>query len=442
MKKGIIVLLIAVLISGFAFAGTFHGSASIEFGVDFDDQSWGFANKTAGKYTFKFEFDSTAVSIGAEHKTDVWAELEAEASAWTQLKNAGLANNGDLGMKYTAKITKANIHVGDIIFGILNSGTAVDYAASYYDDDEDGKPDYDFLGGESQIAPGFTVTYDGWYGGFGAEGLWDDDSSTYNIWGHGKTKSFEITDGLTAEAGGYAVLDKLNAGDRYLGGGLKVDYAADKLSAGIAGDGALKKGDVDFGLEGAIYAQYDFSEDGNVRLDIYGASKEYIPYYAEDDFLLKLDAMVSAGYKFNFNEDVALDVKGFVDVRDIAQKNLMLVVGAEESTSVNAFDFYASETLLTLFLANKDIDPIFTLLLDFKVTYNHEKFTAWAEIEPSFLFDTDDSTDTFSMLEFNCGISTDAIIEGAVLKLVYKDADLAHFKDAKGNVTASCTIPF
>ena len=49
MKKGIIVLLIAVLISGFAFAGTFHGSASIEFGVDFDEHTWGFANKTAGK---------------------------------------------------------------------------------------------------------------------------------------------------------------------------------------------------------------------------------------------------------------------------------------------------------------------------------------------------------------------------------------------------------
>ena len=442
MKKGIIVLLIAVLISGFAFAGTFHGSASIEFGVDFDDQSWGFANKTAGKYTFKFEFDSTTVSIGAEHKTDVWAELEAEAAAWTELKNAALANNADLGMKYTAKITKANIHVGDIIFGILNSGTAVDYAASYYDDDEDGAPDYDFLGGESRIAPGFTVTYDGWYGGFGAEGIWDDDSSTYNIWGHGKTKSFEIADGLTAEAGGYAVLDKLFGGDRYIGGGLTVDYAADKLSAGIAGDGALKKGDVNFGLEGAIYAEYAFAEEGSVRLDIYGASKDYIPYYAEDDFLLKLDAMISAGYKFTLSEDIVLDVNGFVDARDLVQENLLIFIGAEESTSIKAFDIYASETFIMFGLANKDLDPIFTLLLDFKVTYNHEKFTAWAELEPTILFDNDADTDTFAALDFNCGISTDAIIEGATLKLVYKDADLLHFKDAKGNVTASCTIPF
>ena len=442
MKKGIIVLLIAVLISGFAFAGTFHGSASIEFGVDFDDQSWGFANKTAGKYTFKFEFDSTTVSIGAEHKTDVWAELEAEAAAWTELKNAALANNADLGMKYTAKITKANIHVGDIIFGILNSGTAVDYAASYYDDDEDGAPDYDFLGGESRIAPGFTVTYDGWYGGFGAEGIWDDDSSTYNIWGHGKTKSFEIADGLTAEAGGYAVLDKLFAGDRYIGGGLTVDYAADKLSAGIAGDGAIKKDAINFGLEGAIYAEYAFAEEGSVRLDIYGASKEYIPYYAEDDFLLKLDAMISAGYKFTLSEDIVLDVNGFVDARDLVQESLLIAIGAEESTSIKAFDIYASETFVMFGVANKDLDPLFTLLLDFKVTYNHEKFTAWAELEPTLLFDNDADTDTFAALDFNCGISTDAIIEGATLKLVYKDADLLHFKDAKGNVTASCTIPF
>ncbi|MBR1583144.1 MAG: hypothetical protein IJ663_05305, partial [Spirochaetales bacterium] len=188
MKKGIIVLLIAVLISGFAFAGDFHGYADISFGVDLDEHTWGFANSTYGQYIFKFEFDSAKVSIGEDHQTDIWAELEAEASAFINLAPpeddpyinlippAANSYTADLQPQYTAKITKANIHVGDIIFGILNSGTAVDYAASYYDDDEDGDPDYDFLGGESQIAPGFTVTYDGWYGGFGAEGLWDDDS--------------------------------------------------------------------------------------------------------------------------------------------------------------------------------------------------------------------------------------------------------------------------
>ena len=446
MKKGIIVLLIAVLISGFAFAGTFKGSAGIEFGVDLDTHVWGFANPKTGKYTFKFEFDSTKVAIGEDHQTDVWAELAAEASAWVSLNNAALATNANVQPKYTAKITKANIHIGDITIGILHSGTAVDYAASYYDDDEDDVPDYNILGGESRLAPGFTVTYDGWYGGFGATGNWhaedDADDNEYMIWGHGKTKSFEIADGLTAEAGGYAVLDKRAGGDRYLGGGLQVAYEQEKLTAGIGGDGALKKGSVDFGVEGSIYADYAFAEEGNVRLDIYGASKGYIPYYGEDDFLLKLDAMVSAGYKFTLSDDIVLDVNGFVDVRDIVHENLLVGIGAEESTSIKAFDIYASETLAIIGLANKDIDPLFVLMLDFKVTYNHEKFKAWAELEPSFLFDTDDSTDTFSMLEFNCGISSDAIIEGAILKLVYKDVDLLDFENARGNITASCTITF
>ena len=442
MKKGIIVLLIAVLVSGFAFAGTFKGSAGIQFGVDLDTHDWGFANPKTGKYSFKFEFDSTKVAIGEDHQTDVWAELAAEASAWVSLSNGALASNADLAPKYTAKITKANIHVGEITFGILNSGTAVDYAASYYDDDEDGAADYDFLGGESRLAPGFTVEYKGWYGGFGATGNWHaEDNADDNerlIWGHGKTQSFELAEGLTAEAGGYAVISP----DKYIGGGLKVDYAADKLTAGIAGDGALKKGDVNFGLEGAIYAQYAFAEAGAVRLDIYGASKDYIPYYAEDDFLLKLDAMVSAGYAFTLSDDIVLDVNGFVDVRDIVNSALTLTVGAEESTSIDRFDLYASEAFMAIGLADADVDPVFMLLLDFKATYNADKFIAWAEIEPSFLFDADDNTDTFAALEFNCGISSDAIIEGAVLKLVYKDVDFLDFENNKGNITASCTIPF
>ena len=447
MKKIIIVLLITVLVAGFAFAGTLKGSAGIEFSVDLNDKdsadhAWGFKNTTVGKYTFKFEFDSTKVAIGEDHKTDVWAELAAEASAWVSLSNAALGANQALAPKYTAKITVANIHIGDITIGILNAGKAVDYAKSYYDDDEDGVADYNFLGGETGIAPGFTVTYQGWYGGFGATGNWkvegEADDNVRTIWGHGKTQSFELADGLTAEAGGYAVIGP----DKYIGGGLKVDYEAEKLSAGIGGDGALKKGDVNFGLEGAIYAAYAFAEEGSVRLDIYGASKDYIPYYAEDDFLLKLDAMISAGYKFNLSDDIDLDVNGYVDVRDIVNSALRLTVGAEESTSVDAFDFYASEAFIAIGLADADIDPIFLLMLDFKVTYNHEKFKAWAEIEPSFMFDTDADSDTFAALEFNCGISTDAIIEGAVLKLVYKDVDFLDFENNKGNITASCTIAF
>ena len=54
MKKSIIVLLIAVLVAGFAFAGTLKGYAALEFNVDLnpltaDKGTWGFANLTESK---------------------------------------------------------------------------------------------------------------------------------------------------------------------------------------------------------------------------------------------------------------------------------------------------------------------------------------------------------------------------------------------------------
>ena len=435
MKKGIIVLLIAVLISGFAFAGTFNGSAGIEFNVDLDGQAWGFANPKTGKYTFKFEFDSTKVAIGADHQTDVWAELEADASAWVSLSKAGLATNADVQPKYTARITKANIHVGEIVFGILNAGKAVDYAASYYDDDRDGNPDYDVVKGDDRLLPGFTVTYKGWYGGFGAQGLWDDDSSTYEIWAHGKTQSFKFADDQVAvEAGGYAHVGSNT--DQYIGGGVKADFTSEKVTAGIAGDGVLKRDDVDFGIEGAIYATYDF-----LRLDIYGASKEYF-WYADDDPFLKLDAKISADYAFTFGDDIELDVTGYVEGRDTLAKYLILIVGATESTTIDRFYFEATEEFSMFALADADMDAFFTLMLDLYAEYNADKFTAWVELVPYFLFDKDDDTKTFGSLEFECGIKSTEIIEFAEVGLTYKNADLVNFEDFKGTVTAYCTIAF
>ena len=438
MKKGIIVLLIAVLVSGFAFAGTFKGSAGIQFGVDLDTHAWGFANPKTGKYSFKFEFDSTKVAIGEDHQTDVWAELAAEASAWVSLSNAALAANGDLAPKYTAKITKANIHVGEITFGILNAGKAVDYAASYYKTAA-GAPVYNFLGGENGLAPGFTVEYKGWYGGFGATGDWkvedNADDNVRTIWGHGKTQSFELADGLTAEAGGYAVI----GADKYIGGGLKVDYASEKLTAGIAGDGALKKGDVNFGLEGAIYATYDF-----LRLDIYGASAAYLGApYTEDDFL-KLDAKISAKKTFDLNEDIALAVEGWVDARDTLIKALSLEIGSTQATTVDAFTIELKEVATLKNLADADKDVTVGLVASEKVTYKAEKFTAYESVAATFDFSADES---LKALVLEAGISSTAIVENATLALVYKTlANKIAFKDdangSKGAITASCTINF
>ena len=445
MKKVIIVLLITVLVAGFAFAGTLKGSAGIEFGVDFDDQEWGFKNVVTGKYTFKFEFDSTKVEIGADHKTDVWAELAAEASAWVSLSNAALANNADLAPKYTAKITKANIHVGEITFGILNAGKAKDFAASYYKTPA-GAPVYNVVKSVG-TAPGFTVSYKDWNGGFGAQGTWDADDSdlnTYRIFAHVETPTFKFADdAVTVDAGAYAfAIDKNYVGaDLFtnFGGGFKAAYAADKFSAFVGTDlQYLKAGDEGkFAFEVAANATYDF-----VSLDVYVAPGAFFGAlgYTDDD-PIKLDAMVSAAYTFDLTDDIALDVDGYVEVQDALIKAMTLYAGSSQSTTVKAFTFTLSEDVEIDNLADKDLDVAVILDLAAKVTYTHEKFVAYCKLNTTFNFALDEALTTLGV---EAGISTEAIVEGAKLALVYKNATAGYvaFKDTKGSVTASCTISF
>ena len=444
MKKVIIVLLITVLVAGFAFAGTLKGSAGIEFGVDFDDQEWGFKNVVTGKYTFKFEFDSTKVAIGEDHQTDVWAELAAEASAWVSLSNAALATNADLAPKYTAKITKANIHVGEITFGILNAGTAKNFAASYYKN-ASGNPVYNVVKSVG-TAPGFTVSYKDWNGGFGAQGTWDADDSdlnTYKIFAHVETPTFKFADdAVTVDAGAYAfAIDKNYVGDDFtnFGGGFKAAYAADKFSAFVGTDlQYMKLGDEGkFAFEVAANATYDF-----VSLDVYVAPGAFFGAlgYTDDD-PVKLDAKVSAAYTFDLTDDIALDVDGYVEVRDALIKGMALYVGSSQSTTVKAFTFELSEDLEIDNLANSDVDVAILLDLGAKVTYTHEKFVAYCKLGTSFDFSADEA---LYELGVEAGISTEAIVEGAKLALVYKNAtdDMVAFKDTKGSVTASCTISF
>ena len=450
MKKIIIVLLITVLVAGFAFAGTLKGSAGIEFSVNLNDKesadhAWGFKNTTTGKYTFKFEFDSTKVAIGEDHQTDVWAELAAEASAWVSLSNAALAANANLAPKYTAKITMANIHVGEITFGILNAGTAADFAASYYDDDADGTPDFNVVKSVG-TAPGFTVSYKDWNGGFGAKGNWGaedtHDDNTYAIFAHVETPTFKFAeDQVTVDAGAYAFVMDKNLVTATLwsnfGGGFKAAYAADKISAYVGTDLqyiAIPDNEK-FAFEVAAGAAYDF-----VSLDVYLAPGAFFGYPEENP--LKLDALLSAAYTFDLSEDIALEVTGYAEVRDALYKDdFTLYVGSSQSTSYKAFTFALAEDAILVNLINDD-DLITLLDITARVDYKHEKFDAYVKLTPSFVFDTDDATDTFYAFGLEAGISSTAIVEGAKLALVYKNVDLIDFSANRGLITASCTITF
>ena len=472
MKKSIIVLLIAVLVAGVAFAdlksSSFHGYAGIDFGVDFDDHEWGFENYTFAKYTFKFEFDSAAVAIGADHQTDVWAELDAAAEAYIQLTagDAGnyAANAADIapGAKYTAKITKANIHVGDITFGILNAGSAKDFATRYAK-----------IGGvnnvvkEAGTAPGFTVSYKldddkTISGGFGAEGTWDPDNSdnnTHKIFAHIEAPTFKFAeDKVTVDAAAYAFLIDKNTflanidattgkpkAISNFGGGFKAAYKEEKLSADVAFDAqvfaipetAVTEKKNQFVFEAAANATYDF-----VTLNVYAApgalwnTTVYAGDYAE---AIKLDAMLSAAYTFDLNEDIALKVTGYVEGRDTLVKALALEIGSTQATTVKAFTIELSEKATLDNLAN-DADVVTKLEASEKVTYTAEKFVAYESVAAKFDFSADEA---LKALVVKAGISSEAIVEGAELALDYAtQANKIAFKDSKGAVTASCTISF
>ncbi|MBR2281705.1 MAG: hypothetical protein IJ863_03675, partial [Spirochaetales bacterium] len=321
MKKGIIVLLIAVLVAGFAFAGKFTGSAAIEFEVDLNAQEWGFANITKGKYSFNFELDTTKVAIGEEHQTDVWAELAAEATAFVKLSNGALGTNVVVDPKYTAKITVANIHVGDITFGILNAGTAVNFASSYYDDDDDGDPDFDTVQGGSKLVAGFTVSYKDWFGGFGAEGSWATDPATYKVFAHVATPDFKFAeDAVSVKAGVYAfVTDKDTTNKTYFGGAAKADYTSDKFDAGAAADLQYGVAAEKFLYEASAYADLKFVENWPISINVYatpGALTGIAAYAGDYAESLKLDAKVSTSGSVDFNEDTKLGIGAYVEARD------------------------------------------------------------------------------------------------------------------------------
>ncbi|MBQ6125061.1 MAG: hypothetical protein IJL13_06640, partial [Spirochaetales bacterium] len=143
MKKSIIIILIALIVTGFAFAGTLTGSAGIRFDVELDKdgtgfKNWGFVNAASWKYSFDFEVDTTAVEVG-EHQTDLWAELaiSGEASFGISKKTD---KEGEFHGEYEVKLAKAEIHYGeDLIIGLLKVDKGVDYA-KHYTKNADGAP--------------------------------------------------------------------------------------------------------------------------------------------------------------------------------------------------------------------------------------------------------------------------------------------------------------
>ena len=423
MKKGIIVLLITVLAAGMAFAGL-TGSAAINLGYDLDTKDYGFANDAKATYKFTFEFDTASAEV-ADHQTNVWAEIAAEASASISYNKKDAANNtkeaiwtfdastGKVSVG-TVKIAikKANIHVNDFTFGILNAGGAYNYAADYHLDDG-GDPILDKVKSEGEKASGFTVSYNGYSAGFGFKG--NSEAKTYNVLAHAQTKSFDLAEGLSAQAAAYAFVS--DAAKNFYGAA-KAAYAADKLSADAAAEIAINDSKVN--VEAAANASYDFVY-ANVYFYTLALDREanVKPY---------LDAKVGAGY--TFAGDVEVKVNGFVDAENVLADAREITVGAD-----------ATATVAPVSVLGKVSYGIYgkQLALEGKVTYNHEVFTAYAQLKSALTIGADPA---LTSLKPELSVSTDKIVENAGLALTWKGADFAKGIEKKGAITASATIKF
>ena len=317
MKKGIIVLLITVLAAGMAFA-TFTGSASINFGVSLDEKGWGFTNKKAfDEYSFTFGIDTQSASVGAEHQTDIWAELEAEASVSVLKKKDDAAPYFDMDMD----ITVANIHVYDFTIGILGPKAAYDYASSWTNDRDTvyHSPNHNYANNAKDVfkhsAGGFNVSYQGYTfsfamnnaytaekkgsaAGYGALVYFSD--AYYNaLTGDAKTafdekyvKVAEVKEGTPAAAVGAYYADRVAV--------VKDIPASEELT--VFASAETKAFELAEGM--TVQAAANMILVGKDSKPVMGAAAKYA--YAAD----KLSVNFAADFQFDANKEVvALDAK-------------------------------------------------------------------------------------------------------------------------------------
>ena len=405
MKKILSIALIAALVATSAFAA-FSGSAAIKAGVDLDSKNYGFINSDSETLIFTFEFASGEVSASGEG--DLRAEIAADFSVGFDYDTTADDLVTDASV---IEITKANIIYKDVTVGILNAGKSATYAADYHLDD-DGDPITNYVKALSGV-PGFTVSAFGYNGGFGFNG--DADAETYAVLAHAQTKSFDLAEGVTAQA---AAGMKVAEGASVFGVSAKTAFVKGAISADAAVDfGFGEKVAVDF----AANAAYDF-----VSANVY--------YGTEDGFESnKLDAMVAAEKAVNEN----ITVGGSVDFTDIIVDAREIAISADGTFAFAPVTLGASASY-SVFAKDLEVSA--------DVTYGADLFTAKAGVVFGTTIDTEDSSYVYA----TASISSDKVVDGATISLAYapaKDSGVVvtnYLKDGTklGTIYASATIAF
>ena len=501
MKKGIIVLLITVLAAGMAFAGV-TGKAATQFTFNLDEgKGYGFgdANPQEMKYTFSFQIDAATVDK-ADHQTDIWAEIGAEAKASIATKNA--KEKGDLTAKIdTLKLTKANIHINDITIDVLGPQGFFDYAASFTTAKYLGTyvgPKFDMtsdhpLFGTSVEAGGVNVLYDGYTVAFAfnnkivnekaagsaknGEFKWFkavDDTTGYvpvapSVTANGltlyvkdetteavpasknmilyvgaETKAYELAEGATLQAAANFNLNRDQIAEKNafaISGSVKADYEADKLAAGFAVDGRLNIAEDEtkkVAMDVLANAKYDIL-NGAVYFGTDNLGKEGAEYLLE----------AKVGADIPVAEEIVLKVAGEVDGLYLEKADAFknAAYKASVGTSVDKLTVGAEFGWNVGINFNAKGEPTKNgMKIAANASYVLEVATIKGSVSANFI----PSADKVSFYAVRPAVSVEsgAIIENCTLSLGWSGAsfeadDFASLKTASnGKIVAAATIEF
>ncbi len=419
MKKILSIALIVALAVTSVFAATYNGEADIELGFNLDSKEYGFTNTQLRKLKWTLTYETG--DAGSEGEGDLKAVIAATFTASQKVADdsdlvpEGTALPKEKDITFSAAITKADILYKDVLrVGILNAGKSAAYAKSTFK--IDGKQ-RDNVGAIDKYAPGFNFTAYGFNGGFGLSG--NTDTKAVKYFGWVETKSFDLSEGLTAQAA-FAL-----AGDEdkvQVVANAKADYKNEdaKVTASLATDFGYKAETASLDL--ALKGTYDF-----VTVEAYvGSAKNF-----ED---VELAAKLSATYSFEGGS-----VGGSFQADDIADKDPN--VAREFTPALNAnytlndMVKFEAEASFAIIAKKLTVKPA--------VSYLHEKFTAKAGLELGVQFG--EST-TVTAIKPYVTVSSDKIISNATLAAGWKSADFAKNAadevTAKGVIYTSCSISF
>ena len=504
MKKGIIVLLIAVLAVGFAFADVtkFTGSAQVDYTVGLNEgDEFGFKNSQSKTFKFDFEFASADVDK-ADHQTDFWAEIGA--TGWAGYKDSAYTCN--------VEITKANIHIKDLTINILGPNGPYNYAASWTKNAK-GKPAFDFAnsyfeyaaGGVELLYGGYslsiaqyksnaaagasaTLSSDLYYildadwakmtdaqkAGYqevlapaGADGKYyakvvkavPATPAANEIYVGLETKAFELAEGITAQAAANGYILGTQSGDEWqyakrAGGALKFNYKADKLSAGVSIDASYAAKTIS--LDALANAKFAYSEKGTVEGKIYFGFQKAEDEDAEKVLEAYAKTVIPVG-------DYTITVEAEADrLFHVAKTDAQKEANMHFNTPWAGFTFKATAVIDKFTVAayanyNQVVDTqktaeMYGMNVGADLTYKAEKFTAKAGVAVTFndkLVDGKYAITAYA-IKPTASISTTALVENCTLSLTWSDARvlldedwvIGSFKKSNGKITATAKIEF